>query len=79
MAEQMKLGAVKIGKKAIVQSIESDGLRSKLLELGLTTGSNIHVLYCAPFGDPIAIDLEGFTLSLRKSEANLIHVTVQPD
>ena len=79
MAEQKKLGELKIGERATVQSIESDGLRSKLLELGLTTGSNIHVLYFAPLGDPIAIDLEGFVLSLRKSEANLIQVTVQPD
>lgn len=75
----MKLGEVKIGQSATVQTIDSDGLRSKLLELGLTTGSRIQVLYFAPFGDPIAIDLEGFVLSLRKSEANLIHVTVQQD
>lgn len=79
MAIQMKLGEVKIGQSATVQTIDSDGLRSKLLELGLTTGSRIQVLYFAPFGDPIAIDLEGFVLSLRKSEANLIHVTVQQD
>lgn len=75
----MKLGEVKIGQSATVQTIDSDGLRSKLLELGLTTGSRIQVLYFAPLGDPIAIDLEGFVLSLRKSEANLIHVTVQQD
>lgn len=76
MSGHIKLAQIKKGNDAIVQSIEGDELRSKLLELGLTSGSKIRVLYAAPFGDPIAVDVEGFVLSLRKSEANLIHVTV---
>jgi ferrous iron transport protein A len=75
MENTLKLAQVKKGVDVVVQSIEGDELRSKLLELGITSGCNLRVLYTAPFGDPIAIDVEGFVLSLRKSEANLIQVT----
>ncbi|HLU86216.1 MAG TPA: FeoA domain-containing protein [Taishania sp.] len=74
MRKCSKLGEVKKGSSVIVDSIEGDELRSKLLEFGLTKGSKLNVLYTAPLGDPIAVDIEGFVLSLRKSEANLIQV-----
>lgn len=76
MSGFIKLTQVRNGGDAIVQFIDGDELRSRLLELGLTSGSKIRVLYTAPFGDPIAVDVEGFVLSLRKSEADLIHVAI---
>ncbi|MFN5910006.1 MAG: ferrous iron transport protein A, partial [Bacteroidota bacterium] len=42
---------------------------------GLVTGRNVTVLFKAPFGDPIAIDVNGSILSLRLDEAELIGVT----
>lgn len=74
MGSLVKLTQVKKGIDVIVQSIDGDELRSKLLELGITSGCTLRVLYSAPLGDPIAVDVEGFVLSLRKSEANLIRV-----
>lgn len=74
MRNPIKLSQAVKGVDVTVQSIEGNELRSKLLELGLTLGSTLRVLYSAPFGDPIAVDVEGFVLSLRKSEANLIQV-----
>lgn len=75
MGNSVKLTQVKKEVDVIVQSIEGNELRSKLLELGITSGCKLRVLYTAPFGDPIAIDVDGFVLSLRKEEANLIQVT----
>lgn len=74
MKNPIKLSQAVKGVDVKVQSIEGNELRSKLLELGLTLGSTLRVLYAAPLGDPIAVDVEGFVLSLRKSEANLIQV-----
>lgn len=74
MKNPIKLSQAVKGVDVTVQSIEGNELRSKLLELGLTLGSTLRVLYVAPFGDPMAVDVEGFVLSLRKSEANLIQV-----
>lgn len=69
---QFNLAQAKIGQEHVVSAISESTLSSKLMELGLIPGCKIKVLYTAPFGDPIAIDVSGFTLSLRKDEAALI-------
>lgn len=72
------LAQVKKGQQVIVSSILESGLKSKLMELGIIAGREVTVLFHAPFGDPIAIDMEGFVLSLRKSEAELITIMSLP-
>lgn len=42
--------------------------------MGLYPGKEIKIIFKAPFGDPIAIDIDGYTLSLRKSEASQIEI-----
>ena len=42
--------------------------------MGLFPGKEIRVLFKAPLGDPIAIDVHGYTLALRKNEAALIEL-----
>ncbi len=74
MENSKKLTQIGKGIDVKVKMVEGDELRSKLLELGITSGSTLRILYTAPFGDPIAVDVEGFVLSLRKSEASLIQV-----
>lgn len=71
---QITLGALRKGQRATVVSIRESALKSKLMELGLIAHTEVTVLFQAPFGDPIAIDIQGFVLSLRKSEADLIEV-----
>ena len=68
------LAELKVGENALVKNIQKSSLRSKLIELGLTENTTISVKFQAPFGDPIAIDVKGYLLSLRKSEAALINV-----
>lgn len=72
---QATLANINKGKKARILSVSENNLKSKLMELGIISGRELTVLFQAPFGDPIAIDMEGFVLSLRKSEAALIQVT----
>ena len=48
-----------------------------MMEMGLVEGKKLEVLFRAPFGDPIAIDVDGYTLSLRKDEAQLVLVDYQ--
>ena len=47
---------------------------TKLIDMGLFPGKEIRLLFKAPFGDPIAIDVQGYTLSLRREEAALISI-----
>ena len=48
--------------------------RSKLLAMGLIKGTEFTVNRVAPLGDPVEIDLRGFSLSLRKDEATALIV-----
>jgi ferrous iron transport protein A len=69
-----KLSEIKIGNCATVTSISDSSIRLKLMEMGLLPGREVTVLFRAPLGDPIAIDVNGYILSLRLDEAALIHV-----
>lgn len=48
--------------------------REKLLAMGLTRGTEITIERIAPMGDPVAIQVRGFALSLRKEEASALIV-----
>lgn len=61
------------GQKACVSSIAVEGLmRRKLMDMGVTPGVEIQVNKTAPFGDPIEVRLRGYSLSLRKKDAENI-------
>lgn len=49
--------------------------RRKLLALGVTPGAQLEVVRFAPLGDPMEIKIRGFSLSLRKHEAQVIQTT----
>lgn len=57
---------------AKVIGIRDSDLKPKLLEMGLYTGKLVTVLFKAPFGDPIAVDVDGYVLSMRLNEASLV-------
>lgn len=57
-----------------MKSIKASDLKVKLLEMGFCVGKELRVLYRAPFGDPMAIDIGGYILSLRNEEAAQIEV-----
>ena len=62
------------GQHAQITEILHNDLKPKLMEMGVIKGRIVEVLFTAPFGDPIAIKLNGYVLSLRLDEAALIQV-----
>ena len=68
------LNICKIGEKLRVSNILPSEISSKLLEMGFYSGKEIEILYKAPFGDPIAIQVGDYVLSMRKNEAQYIEV-----
>jgi ferrous iron transport protein A len=70
----ISLAKQQIGVKSEIKSIEQSGLSNKLVELGFLVGQTVEVVFTAPFGDPIAIELNGSVLSLRLEEAATIQV-----
>ena len=71
---QKRLSDCLLGEAIEVLSIEDDFMATKLIEIGMTEHLKTKIVLIAPLGDPIAIDIKGFTLSLRKSEAEKILV-----
>jgi Fe2+ transport system protein FeoA len=68
------LSSIIPGQLVKVSFIKDSALKPKLMEMGLVIGKELRVLFKAPFGDPIAIDVHGYVLSLRLDEARLIEV-----
>lgn len=64
------LATLPIGARGKVTRIEGDDeIALRLLEMGLTPGVELMVLGVAPLGDPLELELRGYRLSIRKSEA----------
>jgi ferrous iron transport protein A len=72
----MKLSELRTGEKAIIVEFESSELELKLMEMGCLPGEEIVVEQIAPLGDPISVRIAGYSLSLRKNEANQILVNI---
>ncbi|WP_037587134.1 FeoA family protein [Stenoxybacter acetivorans] len=70
------LSELKTKDRAKVSGFAETGkaYRSKLLSMGLTPGAEFTVQRIAPMGDPVEISVRGFSLSLRKDEANALIV-----
>lgn len=68
----MKLSQLTVGKKGIIKEFTDLEMSVKLMEMGCLPGEEISVQRIAPLGDPIAINVAGYQLSLRKREASTI-------
>jgi ferrous iron transport protein A len=71
----MWLNQLAVGGNARVTSVAgADEVSTRLLEMGLTPGAALTVVGAAPLGDPIELELRGYRLSIRKSEAARVEV-----
>lgn len=75
MSEGTTLRDLGIGQCAKVVKLTGEGaLKRRIMDMGITRGTEVCVHKVAPLGDPIEITVRGFELSLRKDEAE--HVLV---
>ena len=77
----MKLSEMKEGETGIIVSVGGNSLlRRRILEMGITKGSEIRVEKYAPLKDPLELVIKGYHVSLRVEEASQIIVeNVQPE
>lgn len=69
------LSMVASGSRALVLRIDGDEhFARRLMDLGMTPGTEIALVRRAPFGDPIELVVRGSHFSIRRSEADRIHV-----
>jgi ferrous iron transport protein A len=72
--EIVTLDKLKPGEVGIVMSFNDEENALKFMEMGCTPGQKIKMDSIAPLGDPIAVIVSGYKLSMRKTEAALINV-----
>ncbi|MCM1314839.1 MAG: ferrous iron transport protein A [Muribaculaceae bacterium] len=71
----MTLKEVKVGQKVTVQKITGVGaIKRRIMDMGITKGTEVFVRKVAPLGDPIEVTVRGYELSLRKADAEMIEV-----
>ena len=66
------LDQFELNQEGEIVYLEDNQYTAKLIDMGVLPGKQVKMLLKAPLGDPVAIDLEGYTLSLRLKEASSI-------
>ena len=69
------LKQVKCGETVSVVKLTGEGaLKRRIMDMGITKGTEIYVRKVAPLGDPVEVNVRGYELSIRKSGAENIQV-----
>ena len=64
-----------IGETVKVVKITGGGpIKRRIMDLGITKGTEIYIRKVAPLGDPIEVTIRGYELSLRKADIDIIQV-----
>ena len=72
---EKKLSELKPGEAGVIQNLSDEEIKLKLMEMGCIPGETVLMERVAPLGDPMAIKVAGYQLSLRKNEAETVWVS----
>lgn len=65
----------KIGDTVTIKKLNGEGaVKRRIMDMGLTKGTEVTIRKVAPLGDPIEVTVRGYELSLRKADAEMIEV-----
>ena len=71
----MTLGDAKVGTTVVVTKIEGDSAyKRRIMDMGITKGSELYIRKVAPLGDPVEITVRGYELTVRKDDAQCVQV-----
>ncbi len=69
------LRQARIGETVKIVKLHGDGaVKRRIMDMGLTRGTEVYVRKTAPLGDPIEVTVRGYELSLRKADAEMIEI-----
>ena len=73
------LADLAVGQSGRISRVTGGGpIRQRLLDMGMTRGAVVEVRRVAPLGDPLVISIKGYSLAIRRSEAEAILLHPQP-
>ena len=69
------LREAKIGETVKVVKMHGEGaIKRRIMDMGITKGTEVYVRKVAPLGDPVEVTVRGYELSLRKADAEMIEI-----
>ncbi len=65
----------KVGETVTVEKLHGEGpVKRRIMDMGITRGTEIHIRKVAPLGDPMELAVRGYELSVRKADAEMIEI-----
>ncbi len=65
----------KVGETVVVKKLHGEGpVKRRIMDMGITKGTTLHVRKVAPLGDPMELNVRGYELSVRKADAAMIEL-----
>jgi ferrous iron transport protein A len=65
----------KVGEKVKVARLNGIGAtKRRIMDMGITKGTELFIRKVAPLGDPVEISARGYELSLRKEDAGMVEI-----
>ena len=69
------LREAKVGETVKVVKLHGEGaVKRRIMDMGITKGVEVFVRKLAPLGDPVEVNVRGYELSIRKTDAEMIEV-----
>ena len=69
------LKSAKVGETVTVVKLHGEGaIKRRIMDLGITKGTQVYIRKVAPLGDPIEVTVRSYELSLRKADAEMVEV-----
>lgn len=69
------LREAKVGDTVKVLKLHGEGpLKRRVMDMGITKGTELFIRKVAPLGDPVEITVRGYELSLRREDAEIIEI-----
>ena len=69
------LREAQVGQTVTVVRLHGAGaVKRRIMDMGITRGTQVHIRKVAPLGDPIELNVRGYELSVRKADAEMIEI-----
>ena len=68
----------KVGQTVKVVKLHGEGaVKRRLMDMGLTRGTEVYIRKVAPLGDPVEVTVRTYELSIRKADAEMIEIEAE--
>ena len=69
------LKQAKVEDTVTIVKLHGEGaVKRRIMDMGITKGTEVHIRKVAPLGDPIEVTVRGYELSIRRADAEMIEI-----